>query len=327
MINYIIRRLLYMIPTLLLISMISFAVIQLPPGDYLTTKIAQLQAQDELINVDLIEALREEYGLDKPIYVQYGKWIWNILHGDFGYSWEWQRPVEEVIGERILLTAIISFTATFMIYLIAIPVGIFSATHKYSVGDYLITIIAFVGLALPNFLLALLLLFIGYAAFDVSLAGLFSSEFVNAPWSAAKVGDLLKHLWIPVLVVGTTSTAGRIRVMRGNLLDELNKPYVMAARAKGLSEIKLLLKYPVRTALNPLISGLSVMLPQMISGATITAVVLGLPTTGPMLLGALRSQDVYLAGAFILLLSTLTVISTLLSDILLAWSDPRIQYD
>ncbi|UCH62091.1 MAG: ABC transporter permease [Fidelibacterota bacterium] len=327
MINYIIRRIFYMIPTLIIISMISFAVIQLPPGDYLTTKIAQLQAQDELINVDLIEALREEYGLDQPIYVQYGKWVWNILHGDFGYSWEWQRPVEEVIGERILLTAIISFTAMFMIYLLAIPVGIFSATHKYSVADYLITIVAFVGLALPNFLLALLLLFIGYVVFDVSLVGLFSSEFANAPWSVAKVGDLLKHLWIPVIVVGTTSTAGRLRVMRGNLLDELNKPYVMAARAKGLSEVKLLLKYPVRMALNPLISGLSILLPQMISGATITAVVLGLPTTGPMLLGALRSQDVYLAGAFILLLCTLTVISTLLSDILLAWSDPRIQYE
>ena len=327
MINYIIRRIFYMIPTLIIISMISFAVIQLPPGDYLTTKIAQLQAQDELINVDLIEALREEYGLDRPVYVQYGRWVWNILHGDFGYSWEWQRPVEEVIGERILLTAVISFTAMFMIYLLAIPVGIFSATHKYSLADYLITIVAFVGLALPNFLLALLLLFIGYVVFDVSLVGLFSAEFANAPWSIAKVGDLLRHLWIPVIVVGTTSTAGRLRVMRGNLLDELNKPYVMAARAKGLSEWKLLLKYPVRMALNPLISGLSVLLPQMISGATITAVVLGLPTTGPMLLGALRSQDVYLAGAFILLLCTLTVISTLLSDILLAWSDPRIQYE
>jgi len=327
MINYIIRRIFYMIPTLIIISMISFAVIQLPPGDYLTTKIAQLQAQDELINVDLIEALREEYGLDQPVYIQYGKWVWNILHGDFGYSWEWQRPVEEVIGERILLTAVISFTAMFMIYLLAIPVGIFSATHKYSLVDYLITIVAFVGLALPNFLLALLLLFIGYVVFDVSLVGLFSAEFANAPWSIAKVGDLLRHLWIPVIVVGTTSTAGRLRVMRGNLLDELNKPYVMAARAKGLSEVKLLLKYPVRMALNPLISGLSILLPQMISGATITAVVLGLPTTGPMLLGALRSQDVYLAGAFILLLCTLTVISTLLSDILLAWSDPRIQYE
>lgn len=327
MIHYILRRIAYMIPTLIIISMVSFVIIQLPPGDYLTTKIAQLQAQDELINEDLIEALREQYGLDKPIYVQYGKWIWNILiHGDFGFSWEWQKPVEEVIGERLLLTAIISFTATFFIYLLSIPIGIFSAVHKYSFTDYLITLIAFIGLALPNFLLALLLLFAGYVFFDTSLTGLFSTEFANAPWSGAKVLDLAKHLWIPIVVIGTTSTAGRIRIMRGNLLDELNKPYVVTARAKGLSEIRLLLKYPVRMALNPLISGLAVLLPHLVSGATITAVVLSLPTTGPMLLGALRSQDVYLAGAFILLLSTLTVISTLLSDILLAWADPRIQF-
>lgn len=307
--------------------MISFMVIQLPPGDYLTTKIAQLQAQDEIINEDLIQALREQYGLDKPIYVQYGKWIWNIFHGDLGFSWEWQKPVTEVIGERLLLTAIISFTATFIVYLISIPIGILSAVHKYSIGDYMVTIIAFIGLALPNFLLALLLLFVGYVFFDTSLTGLFSAEFANAPWSWFKVLDLLKHLWIPIMVISTTSTAGRIRIMRGNLLDELNKPYVITARAKGLSETKLLLKYPVRMALNPLISGLSVLLPHLVSGATITAVVLSLPTTGPMLLGALRSQDVYLAGGFILLLSTLTVISTLLSDILLAWADPRIQFE
>jgi peptide/nickel transport system permease protein len=316
-----------MIPTLIMISIVSFLVIQLPPGDYLTTKIAQLQAENELVNYDLIEALREEYGLDKPVYVQYAKWIWNIFHGDFGYSWEWQKPVKKVIGERLLLTAIISFTATFFIYLFSIPIGIFSATHKYSIADYIITFIVFIGLALPNFLLALLLLFAGYVFFDTSLTGLFSTEFANAPWSLAKVSDLFKHLWIPVLVIGTTSLAGRIRIMRGNLLDELNKPYVVTARAKGLSEFKLLLKYPVRMAINPLISGLSVLLPHLVSGATITGVVLSLPTTGPMLLGALRSQDVYLAGAFILLLSTLTVISTLLSDILLAWADPRIQFE
>lgn len=327
MAGYILRRILYMIPTLVIISMLSFTVIQLPPGDYLTTKMAQLSAQDELVNLDLLEALREEYGLDQPIYVQYGKWVWNMLHGDLGYSWEWQQPVEEVIGERLLLTMVISFSSVFLVYLLAIPFGVFSATHKYSWSDYLITFIAFVGLALPNFLLALLLLFLGYVFFDTSLVGLFSAEFANAPWSWARVLDLLKHLWIPVLVIGTTSTAGRMRIMRGNLLDELNKPYVMTARAKGLSETKLLWKYPVRMALNPLISGLSVLLPHLVSGATITAVVLGLPTTGPMLLGALRSQDVYLAGAFILFLSILTLISTLLSDILLAWVDPRIRFE
>ncbi len=326
MLNYIIRRIFYMIPTLIIISMVSFVIIQLPPGDYLTTKIAQLQAQDEVVNLDLIEALREQYGLDKPITVQYAKWIWNILHGDFGYSWEWQKPVKEVIGERLLLTAILSFSSIFLVYLLSIPIGIFSATRKYSFGDYIVTLIAFVGLALPNFLLALLLLFLGYAFFDTSLTGLFSVEFANAPWSGGKILDLYRHFWIPVLVIGTTSTAGHIRVMRGNLLDELNKPYVISARAKGLSETWLLVKYPVRMAINPMISGLAVLLPHLVSGATITAVVLGLPTTGPMLLGALRSQDVYLAGAFILLLSTLTVISTLLSDILLAWADPRIKY-
>lgn len=326
MAGYILRRILYMIPTLVIISMLSFTVIQLPPGDYLTTKMAQLSAQDELVNLDLLEALRKEYGLDQPIYVQYGKWVWNLLHGDLGYSWEWQQPVEDVIGERLLLTLVISFSSVFLVYLLAIPFGVFSATHKYSWSDYFITFIAFVGLALPNFLLALLLLFMGYVFFDTSLVGLFSAEFANAPWSWGRVFDLLKHLWIPVLVIGTTSTAGRMRIMRGNLLDELNKPYVITARAKGLSERKLLWKYPVRMALNPLISGLSVLLPHLVSGATITAVVLSLPTTGPMLLGALRSQDVYLAGAFILLLSTLTVISTLLSDILLAWVDPRIRF-
>jgi peptide/nickel transport system permease protein len=316
-----------MIPTIILISMISFVIIQLPPGDYLTTKIAQLQAEDELVNQDLIEALREEYGLDEPIYVQYGKWVWNLLHGNFGYSWEWQQPVENVIGERLLLTAIISLMTTVFVYLVSIPIGILSAIKQYSITDHTLTFIGFVGLAVPNFLFALVLLFIGYVVFDTSLSGLFSVEFANEPWSLGKVLDLFKHIWIPIIVIGTSNTAGRIRVMRANLLDELKKQYVLTARAKGLSETKLLFKYPVRMALNPVISSLSGLLPNLVSGAAITSVVLSLPTTGPMLLGALRSQDVYLAGAFILLLSTLTLISTLLSDILLAWADPRIRYE
>jgi len=327
MLNYIIRRILYMIPTIILISMISFVIIQLPPGDYLTTKIAQLQAEDELVNEDLIEALREEYGLDKPIYVQYGLWVWNLLHGNFGYSWEWQQPVENVIGDRLLLTAIISLMTTVFVYMVSIPIGILSAVKQYSITDYTLTFIGFVGLAVPNFLFALVLLFIGYVVFDTSLSGLFSAEFANEPWSVLKFLDLFKHIWIPILVIGTSNTAGRIRVMRANLLDELKKQYVQTARAKGLSETKLLFKYPVRMALNPVISSLSGLLPNLVSGAVITSVVLSLPTTGPMLLGALRSQDVYLAGAFILLLSTLTLFSTLLSDILLAWADPRIRYE
>jgi peptide/nickel transport system permease protein len=327
MISYIIRRIIYMIPTLILISMVSFIIIQLPPGDYLTTKIAQLEAQDELVNRNLIEALREEYGLDKPVYVQYVKWMWNVLHGDFGYSWEWNKPVVEVIGEQIVLTAVVSLASMLLVYLIAIPIGIYSATHQYSAGDHALTFLGFLGLTTPNFLLAIVLLYAGYAFFDQSFIGLFSPEFENAPWSAAKVLNLLTHMWIPVMVISVSSVAGYIRVMRANLLDELRKQYVTTARAKGLPEGKLLLKYPVRMAVNPMISGLSLLLPHLVSGATITSVVLSLPTTGPMLLGALRSQDVYLSGAFILLLSTLTVVSTLLSDLLLAWADPRIRFD
>ena len=327
MVNHIIRRIIYMIPTLIIISMVSFVIIQLPPGDYLTTKIAQLEAQDELVNRDLIEALREEYGLDKPLHVQYAKWMWNVLQGEFGYSWEWNRPVVDVIGDQILLTAVVSFASLLLVYLIAIPIGIYSATNQYSTGDHVFTFLGFLGLTTPNFLLAIVLLYVGYSFFDMSFIGLFSPEFENAPWSAAKVVDLLTHIWIPVMVISVSSVAGHIRVMRGNLLDELKKQYVVTARAKGLAETKLLLKYPVRMAVNPMISGLSVLLPHLVSGATITAVVLSLPTTGPMLLGALRSQDVYLSGAFILLLSTLTVISTLLSDILLAWVDPRIRFE
>ncbi len=327
MINYIFRRILYMIPTLIIISMVSFVIIQLPPGDYLTTKIAQLEAQDELVNRNLIEALREEYGLDKPIYVQYAKWMWNVLHGDFGYSWEWNKPVVDVIGEQILLTAVVSFASLLLVYLIAIPIGIYSATHQYSPGDHALTFLGFLGLTTPNFLLAIVLLYAGYAFFDRSFIGLFSPEFENAPWSMAKVLDLLTHMWIPVIVISVSSVAGHIRVMRANLLDELKKQYVTTARAKGLSERRLLLKYPVRMAVNPMVSGLSILLPHLVSGATITSVVLSLPTTGPMLLGALRSQDVYLSGAFILLLSTLTVVSTLLSDLLLAWVDPRIRFE
>ncbi len=327
MINYIFRRILYMIPTLIIISMVSFVIIQLPPGDYLTTKIAQLEAQDELVNRNLIEALREEYGLDKPIYVQYAKWMWNVLHGDFGYSWEWNKPVVDVIGEQILLTAVVSFASLLLVYLIAIPIGIYSATHQYSPGDHALTFLGVLGLTTPNFLLAIVLLYAGYAFFDRSFIGLFSPEFENAPRSMAKVLDLLTHMWIPVIVISVSSVAGHIRVMRANLLDELKKQYVTTARAKGLSERRLLLKYPVRMAVNPMVSGLSILLPHLVSGATITSVVLSLPTTGPMLLGALRSQDVYLSGAFILLLSTLTVVSTLLSDLLLAWVDPRIRFE
>jgi len=315
-----------MIPTLWIISIIAFVIIQLPAGDYLTSYMANLQASGDAIDLQMIQVLRDRYGLDKPMYQQYAKWIWNFIQGDMGQSFEANRPVSELIGDRLLLTFVVSFTSLIFVFVVAIPIGIYSATHQYTAGDYIFTVVGFLGLATPNFLLALVLLYVAFAFFGQSVGGLFSPDFIEASWSLAKVWDLLKHLWIPVFVVGTAGTAGRIRVMRANLLDELKKQYVITARAKGLNETKLLFKYPVRMAINPMISTIGWLLPQLISGATITSVVLSLPTTGPLLLRALRNQDMYLAGSFVLLLSTLTVIGTLISDLLLAWVDPRIRF-
>ncbi len=326
MLLYIFKRILLMIPTLFIISIITFVIIQLPPGDYLTTYIAELELSGDEVDMQKIESLTVRYGLDKPIYVQYFKWIWKFVQGDMGQSFEANRPVSELIGERLALTFVVSFTSLIFVFAVAIPIGIYSATHVYTIGDYSLTVVGFLGLATPNFLLALVLLYVSFAFFGQSVGGLFSPEFIEASWSLAKVWDLLKHLWIPVIVIGTAGTAGRIRVMRANLLDELKKQYVTTARAKGVSERRLLLKYPVRMALNPMVSTVGWLLPQLISGATITSVVLGLPTTGPLLLRALRNQDMYLAGSFLFLLSTLTVIGTLISDILLAWVDPRIRF-
>lgn len=324
---YILRRLLYMIPTVIIISMISFAIIQLPPGDYLTSLIAQLASSGESMNSAQVAALRERYGLDQPLFVQYWKWISNIvLHGDFGMSFEWNRPVSTMIWERLGLTFLVSFVTLLFVWAIALPIGIYSAVRQYSLGDYVFTFFGFVGLAVPNFLLALLLMYVSFAFFGQSVGGLFSPDYVDAPWSWAKVVDLVGHLWIPVIVIGTSSMAALIRVMRANLLDELYKPYVVTARAKGLPEWRLILTYPVRVALNPFISTIGWILPSLVSGAVIVSVVLSLPTTGPMLLQSLLSQDMYLAGSIILLLSVLTVIGTLISDILLAWLDPRVRY-
>ncbi len=327
MLTLIARRLLWMIPTLLIISIISFAIIQLPPGDYLTSYIAALSETGETVDEEQIAALKKQYRLDEPVHLQYLHWIAGLLRGDMGMSMEWNRPVTELIGERILLTTIISLVTLLFTWAVAIPIGIYSAVRQYSIGDYVFTFLGFIGLATPNFLLALIFMYVGYSVFGVSAGGLFSPQFQNAPWSLAKFGDLMAHIWIPVVVIGTAGTAGLIRVMRGNLLDELRKQYVLTARAKGVARVKLILKYPVRVAINPLVSTIGWVLPAIVSGATITAVVLGLPTTGPLLLRALMNQDMYLAGSMVMMLSLLTVVGTLISDILLMLLDPRIRYE
>ena len=327
MLTLIARRLLWMIPTLLIISIISFAIIQLPPGDYLTSYIAALSETGETVDEEQIAALKKQYRLDEPVHLQYLHWIAGLLRGDMGMSMEWNRPVTKLIGERILLTTIISLVTLLFTWAVAIPIGIYSAVRQYSIGDYVFTFLGFIGLATPNFLLALIFMYVGYSVFGVSAGGLFSPQFQNAPWSLAKFGDLMAHIWIPVVVIGTAGTAGLIRVMRGNLLDELRKQYVLTARAKGVARVKLILKYPVRVAINPLVSTIGWVLPAIVSGATITAVVLGLPTTGPLLLRALMNQDMYLAGSMVMMLSLLTVVGTLISDILLMLLDPRIRYE
>ncbi|MEW6349889.1 MAG: ABC transporter permease [Thermodesulfobacteriota bacterium] len=326
MVVYIIRRLLIMIPTMVAISVISFVIIQLPPGDFLTHYVQERSQSGEAADEAEVKALKERFALDKPLYIQYLKWASNFVQGDFGHSFEWNRPVRELIGERLALTTIISVCTLLFTWAIALPIGIYSAVRQYSWTDYLLTIIGFIGLATPNFLFALVLLWISYAYLGMSIGGLFSPEYAEAPWSLAKFLDLLTHLWIPVVIVGTAHTAKFIRIIRGNLLDELQKPYVTTARAKGLSETRLLLKYPVRVAINPLVSTIGWTLPELVSGIAITAVVLDLPTSGPLLLRALMSEDMHLAGSFIMLLSFLTVIGTLISDILLAWVDPRIRF-
>ena len=327
MLTFILRRLLIMIPTLILISMMSFFIIQLPPGDYLTSWVAQMEATGEQVDKDQIESLRRRYGLDKPMYVQYWKWISGVAVGDFGQSFALRKPVKTLIWDRLGYTAGIALLAMVVTWLIAIPIGIYSATHQYTAFDYLFTFLGFVGMATPAFLFALLVMYFAYAKFGISVGGLFSDEFVDAPCSWAKLADFLKHVWIPVLVLAISSTAGLIRTVRANLLDQLEMPYVITARAKGLPGWRLLLKYPVRIAINPVVSTIGWMLPRLVSGSVIVYMVLSLPTTGPLMLTALFNQDMYLAGSFVMLLSLLTVIGTLISDILLAWVDPRIRFE
>ncbi len=327
MLTFMIRRLGYMLVTLAMVSVLTFVIIQLPPGDYLSSMVAGMSAEGVQVNQAFVEGMRERYGLGEPFHIQYWKWISNILlRGDFGQSFEWNRPVSTLIYERMGLTLVLSISTLLFIWAIAFPIGIYSAIRRNSIGAHLATFIGFIGLAIPNFLIALVFMYLSFRYLGQSVGGLFSPQYENLPWSLAKVGDLISHLWIPVIVLGMAGTASLIRIMRANLLDELNKPYVVTARAMGHPEHVLLLKYPVRVALNPFVSTVGWVLPGLVSGATITAIVLNLPTSGPMLLRSLLTQDMYLAGSFILLLSTLTVIGTLISDILLAWLDPRIRY-
>ena len=328
MFRFILWRMVWMLPFLLAISFISFVLIQLPPGYYVTTYIATLAASNEIVDQNTAADLRSRFGLDQPMIVQYWKWITNIiLYGDFGLSFEWQQPVSELIWERMSLTLVLTFSTLLLTWGIALPIGVFSAVKKYSIGDYVVTFISFLGLAVPSFLLALVLMYFAAVEFGQSVGGLFSEQYQNAPWNFDKFIDFLQHLWIPVVILGVSGTASLIRVMRANMLDELNRPYVTTARANGLSEFTLLVKYPMRLALNPFISTIAWLLPNLVSGSIIVAIVMSLPTAGPLLLQSLMSQDMYLAGAFILLICALTVVGSLISDILLALIDPRIRLE
>ena len=326
MIDYLLRRFVFMVITVALVSVVAFVLIQLPPGDYLSTYIAQLEEANTEVTESELASMRQQYGLDQPLFVQYFKWITGIVtRGDFGQSFQWNKPVRDLIGERFALTAIVAISSLLFTFVVGVPIGIYSALHKYTAGDFSFTVLGYVGLATPNFMLALILMWIGFKYFGQSVGGLFSPEYQAAAWSLGKFANLLAHLWVPMVVLGTAGTAGLIRVTRAMLLDELQKQYVITARAKGIHERRLIFKYPVRIALNPVASTIGWSLTEIISGAPIVAVVLSLPTTGPVLLRSLLSQDMYLAGAFFLLLSVLTVVGTFISDVLLALLDPRIR--
>lgn len=325
--DYLIRRILYMFLVLWLVSIISFLVIQLPPGDFLSTIISRLEQQGNVFSKAEIDALRVQYGLDLPIYQKYFRWISGFIDGNFGHSFEWDEPVSKLIGERLVLTFFIAFLIIIFTYFISIPIGIYSATHQYSIGDNLVTIFGFLGLATPNFLLALIILYFGLAWFGLDLDGLYSEEYLSKPWSVNKFLDMMSHLPLQIIVVSTSLSAGLIRVMRASLLDELQKQYVITARAKGLKEGKLLFKYPVRLALNPIVSEFAMVFPATISAATITAIILNLPTAGPLLLRSLMSQDTYLAATLLMFMTFLVVVGTSVADLLLVILDPRIKLE
>jgi peptide/nickel transport system permease protein len=325
MVSFMVRRLVLAVFTIVAISILSFLIIHLPPGDYVTSYIASMSASGSAVSEGEARALREQLGLDQPVTVQYMKWMGLILQGNFGMAMEWGRPVSDVIGDRLSLTMIISVAAIIFTWAVALPIGIYSAVYRYSFMDYVFTLVGFIGLAIPGFLLALIVMYVGFAYFGANVGGLFSPEYAEAPWSWARAWDLTKHLPIPAIVLGVAGTAQLIRIMRSNLLDELRKPYVMTARARGLPEMRVILRYPVRVALNPFISTIGYLLPYIVSGSIIVSLVLSLPTVGPLLLKALIAQDMFLAGTIVLLLGVMTVIGTLLSDLLLMWVDPRIR--
>jgi peptide/nickel transport system permease protein len=307
--------------------MLSFGIIHLTPGDYVTSYVLSMSSQGTTVSEEEAHNLRVQYGLDQPIYVQYVRWMGLIVQGNFGMSMEWRKPVMDVIGDRLVLTVVVSLAAVLFTWVIALPIGIYSAVRQYSIGDYVATFLGFVGLAVPSFLLALVLMYVGFKYFNMNVGGLFSDNFIDAPWSWARVWDLLGHLPLPALILGLGGTAQLIRIVRANLLDELRKPYVVTARAKGLSEFRLILKYPVRLALNPFVSTIGYVFPYIVSGSIIVSLVLSLPTVGPILVKALLAQDMFLAGTIILMLGVMTVIGTLLSDLLLMWIDPRIRLE
>jgi len=325
MFGYFIHRILVMIPTLLAISVLTFVIIELPEGDYLDSYIAALESTGESVDESRIAFLRQQYGLDKSPVERYFIWIWGLLQGDMGYSFEYNLPVADVVGDRLLLSFVVSISTIVFIYVVSFPIGVYSAVRQYSVGDYGFTFLGYLGLSIPNFTLALILLYLAKRWFGTDIGGLMDDQYYDQPWTLAKMLSVLEHLWAPVVVIGTSGTAAMIRRLRANLLDELQRQYVITARAKGVSPGKLLVKYPLRMALNPFIADIGNLLPQVVSGAAITSIVLGLPTTGPMLLQALQSQDMYLAGSFLMFLALLTVIGMFLSDLALAALDPRIR--
>src|SRR5271157_2525552 len=325
MLTYLARRLVLALITVWAITLVTFIIMQLPPGDFVDAYVAQASAMGSAISAAEADALRHAYGLDQPIYVQYFKWLSLVVHGNFGLSFEYGRPVTEVIGDRLWLTVVLSLGGIIVTWGLALPIGIYSAIRQYSIGDYFFTFLGFIGLAIPNFLLALMIMYFGLRLFNLNVGGLFSAEYALAPWSWAKLEDLLVHLPVPVFILALAGTAQLVRIMRANLLDELRKPYVVTARARGLPERRVILKYPVRAALNPFASTIGYLLPFMVSGVVIISIVLSLPTVGPLLLRSLLSQDMLLGSTIILLVGILTVIGTLLSDLLLMWIDPRIR--
>ncbi len=325
MFRYFVQRLLVMIPTLIVISIAIFVIIQAPPGDWIETYIAQLKAQGEAVDPAKIEFYRKTYGFDLPFYLQYLKWAGGLLQGDLGFSFEHSMPVSEVVGDRLTLTVVVSIASILFVWVVSFPIAVYSAVRQYSIGDYLFTFLGYIGLATPSFLIALIMLYFAKEYFDISIGGLMDPQYMGAAWSWDKFRSILAHLWIPVLVIGLPGTAGMIRRLRANLLDELNKQYVTTGRAKGLPPGRLLVKYPLRMSLNPFIADIGSLLPELISGSVIVSVVMSLPLTGPMLLESLRSQDMYLAGSFLMFMAFLTVLGVFISDIMLALLDPRIR--